>query len=490
MYKISSRGSRNRRLYFSVMKLNKRSYNSGMSKKILICKILVTIFCFVIVSGLILLLPSLDHDTTTQSSDEKRGELPVSTPKLTQIPVKATLKQPEEIRVLIKNQDHYYHDQITLMPTKEGTMNDKKLTPQERIIIDKNSDEFQEGVITVSSDSGILVSSVERAQGVPLYQGVLKLYQSDAGILLINELDLETYLQSVVPSEMPASYELEALKAQAVCARTYAYRNILDGALSEYHADVDDSISFQVYNNLEPQERSNRAIQETSGEVLICNGEPITAYFFSTSCGYTSTDEVWNSNEGQEYLKSIYMNEGEERSLETEEAFSSFISNNTEQNYEQNEKWYRWQVYLPIEYLNTRIQEMNESLGTFVSMEIKKRSKSGAVEELLITGSNQTLLLTNEYDIRELLAPGDNTIYTNDGEDTVLSGLLPSAYFISAADETQDHQVLGMQLNGGGYGHGVGLSQNGANNLAKSSKTYRDILNYFYQNIEITKLGA
>jgi stage II sporulation protein D len=276
---------------------------------------------------------------------------------------------------------------------------------------------------------------------------------------------------------------MEALKAQAVCARTYGYRYILDGALEDFHADVDDSVIYQVYNNIAPQETTDRAIAETKGEILTYNDEPITAYFFSTSCGYTSTDEVWNTEEGQAYLKSIYMNEDEvDRSMETEEAFAAFISSNTDVTYEQEEKWYRWRVTLPYAYLNERIAGGYPSLGTFVDMQIQKRGEGGAVEELLIRGSEDTLLLSSEYDIRAFFAPGDYTISTNDGEDSIMSGLLPSAYF------TYEPVADGITFIGGGYGHGVGLSQNGANNLAKNSKTYSEILDFFYQNVQITRL--
>ena len=80
---------------------------------------------------------------------------------------------------------------------------------------------------------------------------------------MINELYLEDYLKKVVPSEMPASYEKEALKTQAVCARTYAYRQIQGNTYGAYGADVDDSTSFQVYNNTQTNERTDQAVDET-----------------------------------------------------------------------------------------------------------------------------------------------------------------------------------------------------------------------------------
>ncbi len=103
---------------------------------------------------------------------------------------------------------------------------------------------------------------------------------------MVNELLLEEYLYAVVPSEMPASYPLEALKAQAVCARTYAYARILHAGLPEYGAHVDDSTSYQVYNNILENAQTTKAVRETKGELLYYGEELADTYYYSTSCGY------------------------------------------------------------------------------------------------------------------------------------------------------------------------------------------------------------
>ena len=98
---------------------------------------------------------------------------------------------------------------------------------------------------------------------------------------MINELLLEEYLYAVVPSEMPASYPLEALKAQAVCARTYAYARILHAGLPEYGAHVDDSTAFQVYNNILENAQTTKAVRETKGELLWYGQELADTYYYS-----------------------------------------------------------------------------------------------------------------------------------------------------------------------------------------------------------------
>ena len=115
-------------------------------------------------------------------------------------------------------------------------------------------------------------------------------------------MNLETYLYSVVPSEMPANYELEALKAQALCARSYAYNAVLHGSYSAYGAHMDDSTSFQVYGNHAENERTIQAVKETCGEVAKYEDNVIEAYYYSTSCGITSNASIWGQS--VPYLKS------------------------------------------------------------------------------------------------------------------------------------------------------------------------------------------
>ena len=91
---------------------------------------------------------------------------------------------------------------------------------------------------------------------------------------------------------MPATYEKEALKAQAVCARTYAWKQIQEQRLHELEADVDDTVNFQVYGNMEPQKAATEAVRETEGQILCQNGEAVEAYYFSTSAGVTRYGEA------------------------------------------------------------------------------------------------------------------------------------------------------------------------------------------------------
>ena len=199
----------------------------------------------------------------------------------------------DQIRVLILGDGFQsrYHERIEI--TCPGSV--RKVQGDSETMLDPGS------VVSVTSGDGtcsawrlilepqdgseLTVTSLNRAQGQPSYAGRLEILDTDDGLVLVNELELEDYLKKVIPSEMPSSYEKEALKAQAVCARTYAFMQRKSNTYSAYGAQIDDSTQFQVYNNVEPDEKTAQAVQETYGKMLYYDGNPITAYYFSTSCG-------------------------------------------------------------------------------------------------------------------------------------------------------------------------------------------------------------
>lgn len=124
-----------------------------------------------------------------------------------------------------------------------------------------------------------MLNSVSRNGNNPEYRGTIELGLNDGKIVVINELSLEQYLYAVVPSEMPSSYGIEALKVQAVCARSYAVSHMNNGALSAYGAQVNDSTDYQVYNVTPENENSISAVKATYGQVLMYNGEIANTYF-------------------------------------------------------------------------------------------------------------------------------------------------------------------------------------------------------------------
>jgi stage II sporulation protein D len=443
----------------------------------------------------------------------------------------------ENIRVLLLTsgfQDRY-HKKVELTVSGDFTISSKEsehtYQKGDIVTIEPGDPLLSEGRITVRTsdeDARIELLSVDRSDGYPKYRGSIEIAEGEGGLLVINELPLEEYLYAVIPSEMPTYYGLEALRVQAVCARSYAYKHLMANSLSGYGAHVDDSVSYQVYNNIAENEDSVLAVKDTYGKVIEYDGEVITAYYFSTSCGHTSeAASVWANNIDYPYLvgKLLYAGkegEGSDTSaaiadqyadLSSEESFRSFLEEEELTTYDSSFNWYRWKVTIKSKELKkviddnlmkrynanpelilTKTGEEDgvaiyesrpvDSIGDLVDISVLKRESSGIISELLMEGTKYTIKVRTEYNIRALLAPVYSTVIRQDESEVKNLGLLPSAFFVLDKKE-KDGVISSITLSGGGYGHGVGMSQNGVKALADSGQEYEAILSYFYEGTEL-----
>ncbi len=356
--------------------------------------------------------------------------------------------------------------------------------------------------------------SVERSQGHPRYRGTVEIVKTSEGLVVINEVLLEEYLYCVVPSEMPASYPLEALKSQAVCARTYAYKKMLNSGIPAYGAHVDDSTSFQVYNNIKENVETTKAVRETKGQLLYSNEALVDAYYYSTSCGFGTTAEIWKSGSpSPEYLqaKRIGTQDGDATLMKDEDVFSEYITNVYSNDYDSTEGWYRWSyevegldATLIASRLQTR-QKANKSLilkqnknDEYVIKEVEpfkkiyniscgERLDGGVLDALYIETDKGNYKVIGEYNIRYILNDGTAKVSKQDGSIADSPTLLPSAYFVLDVVKDKDC-VTGYAVTGGGYGHGVGMSQNGAKNMALAGKSSLEILTFFYEGSNVTSV--
>ncbi len=367
---------------------------------------------------------------------------------------------------------------------------------------------------------GIHISSISRGS-FRLYSGNLEVSLHTDKMIVVNDIDLESYLYKVVPSEMPAGYNAEALKAQAIAARTYAYRDIFYRGNESYGYVVDDSVQSQVYNNGNAHPNTTEAVNLTKGLVMMHGDDLVNAYYYATSSGLTgSAHEIWIDNNnitpsvipyliGQNHTTDENGNTipfdytSEANMLE----FFKRINVNT---YDNTIAQHRWRVTFSKEgltqtlninlnerYLSTPNLILTKQGSTFVSKPIsnigdvtnvyvEKRGTSGVVMELIIETTTNTYKIINQYNMRFLLRPqhANTSNYTrtatqNKYQESNQNSIMFSGFF--AIEESSGEFVF----YGGGNGHGVGMSQNGANTLGKSGKDYIFILNSYYSAIDL-----
>ena len=352
---------------------------------------------------------------------------------------------------------------------------------------------------------------------IPDYDGTLEFSAIKNGICIVNELNIEDYLKKVVPSEMPNSGGVESLKCQAVAARTYAISDTLAGRYSNLGFYVDDSTKSQVYNNSKPNDMSNTAITSTKGIIITYNDLPIDAKYFSTSCGTgVRYQDVWYNAEGvaenKPYLRTVNFISSINILPENEDAWLKFYKNTTYNTVDTKSPYFRWNVKLSSKALTNTLSKtllaldksnspflkiakngkelanLPSALGSLKDIQVVKRSRGGNVMSIKFV-----------FEHVDVTVSGDSTLSTtlklnseNTGESIVIERLnstsltnpttLPSKFF--SIEKSSD----GYIFYGGGYGHGVGMSQYGAMELSKLDWTYNKILEVYYKNAVLKQL--
>ena len=413
-----------------------------------------------------------------------------------------TTDKPEmdNIRILLMDNGFQtlFHDRIELSCDKMavleyGTGQNKKtqsVAAGEKVTFKTGDGRLDSGRVVfrpVDEDGMITVHSLERSQGIPIYPGHMEITEETDGLLILNEVELESYLKRVVPSEMPASYELEALKAQAICARTYAWRQIRNNTYSAYGAHVDDSTNFQVYNNTNTFEPTDQAVNETFGQVLAYQDVPVEAFYYSTSCGHGTDGTFWGGEaSATPYLRAVSIDEtGKAQNLSTNEAFETFIKEIDKGAYESEFAMYRWNVKTTSRILDEKIG----GVGRITGLAITERGPGGIAKTLKVVGTEGSKTFTGQSKVRSIL--GNTALVINRQDGSTISGWdsLPSGFIYIENEGTDEDQITAFTIYGGGYGHGVGMSQNGAQGMAKAGKDCMDILKFFYHGCEIIDIG-
>ena len=404
--------------------------------------------------------------------------------------------QADNIRVIIKTsgfRDIFFNEAVfcadsgMIVETGEESY---ETAPGETVVFNPDTEDFNEGRIKLIPKSGeIQFQSVNRGIGTPSYGGTIEVSLYDEGIVVVNEVGIEDYLKKVVPSEMPSGFNLEALKCQAVCARSYAYTELSNNYYSAYGAHIDDSIQFQVYNNSQRAESTDTAVDETAGQVLSYNGEVVKTYYYSTSCGSTTDVTLWgNTTENYPYFVAECVG-GVDRglTLTVESEFNTFIKGENEADYDYDCTLYRWSMEESVKEISEGFaRSTGKNVGNIKDIEVLERVNGGAAVKVKVTGDKGETVIDSESAIRA--AFGNANVDMNTKSGTTRYANLPSTFCVFEK-VTEGKKLTGFKITGGGYGHGIGMSQNAANKMAESM-TYAQILEFFYRGTTLTLISS
>lgn len=301
---------------------------------------------------------------------------------------------------------------------------------------------FNEEEIEASGNNENVQLQIDPKQNV-----IVTIYRSNTKT--IESYPLEEYVRGVVAAEMPVEFEQEALQAQAIAARTYIVKRIIEKSYTDVPegAMVTDTVSHQVFlseadlkkkwgfNYEEKIAKLNKAVNETSGQVITYNNRPIDALYFSTSNGFTENSEEYWMKEVQ-YLRSV------------------------ESSWDKESPKFNATKFVPYTEIETKLN---------VDASVLASSGQDWIKILSLTEGNRV----KELKIGEM----------------VLSGREAREYFdLNSSDFTWQIQGDGILFYTKGFGHGVGMSQYGANGMAEEGKTAEEIINHYYSNVEITNI--
>jgi len=323
-------------------------------------------------------------------------------------------------------------------------------------------------------------------EGIP-YRGVAEIWTNSAGTLAgINELPLEQYLYGVVPRELPPTvwHQLEAQKAQAIAARTFALSRIGHRAADGY--DLLPTTADQVYGGYGSEHPlSNQAVDATAGIVATHDGSLITTVYHSTSGGFTANNEdVWQSGPVA-YLRGVpdaergralekNPNPNVFRNASGGRSLRGFRGGDYEADWSQ---YHRWHFEWTADEISGVISEFaGTDVGAVHEINVLSRSESGRVYEIEFVTERGTFTEAKDrirWALQFINAAGNH------------SPLLSTLFLVEPILDDASGQVKGFQAWGGGWGHGIGMSQTGAAGMAERGRSFDEILKHYYTGIEL-----
>lgn len=401
-----------------------------------------------------------------------------------------TFYATDKLTVKEKNSDKIAAEAAPNVPLKVVMKNNLFEIYNDKKLIAK---ELQSPLVLSTTPTGLLgVYNLKRAGKQALYRGTFELVKpknKENMFLTNNVLNLETYLRGVVPNEMPVRFGLEALKAQAVAARNYTLR---PREIKYHEFDVCDSVACQVYFGANTEAPlATRAVNETRGLVAQYKDEIILALYSSTAGGYTEDYQnafLPNKPENHPYLKAKPDNDSIKPLNKDENALKFYKS--TPQTFDNESSYFRWKKEWTKDELEKVLKENlpqayksgyckpelknPEDFGTLEEIKVTKRGDSGKIVSMEIVTDKDKFIVEKELTIRRL--------FKKDGK------ALPSANVAFEQEFDENKNLTKITAYGGGYGHGVGMSQFGAGAMAKKGYTFDKILKHYYSDIAIATL--
>ena len=350
------------------------------------------------------------------------------------------------------------------------------------------------GPYTIICNDGLLgVRGLRRAGCNALYRGAIEIVKYNQNTFhIVNVIEVEDYLKGVVPNEMPVRFGLEALKAQSVAARNY----VLSPRTKAYKAfDVVDSVASQVYYGANSEKQlGNKAVQETEGIVALYDWDLILAQYSSTAGGYTESfayafsDPASRSfpSEDKPYLRAK-PDILSQTPLNTEEAAAAYYKSKPD-SFDVRSPYFRWTKNWTKDDLQKTLERTlaeqsttgfvhpqyykGEKLSDLVELKVLRRGDSGKIIEMEVVTKDKNYKIWKELVIRRLLV--------NQGK------ALPSANVVFEHVYDENGNLQTITAYGGGYGHGVGMSQYGAGFMGSEMyQSYDKILKHYYTGITL-----
>ncbi|NJK29990.1 MAG: SpoIID/LytB domain-containing protein [Acaryochloris sp. SU_5_25] len=416
---------------------------------------------------------------------------------LLNIPVE--IAQPQEWQVWAKR-DRYptAGDRLRLLNTlkqqgyKEAFLHRRLLKAQPQLSFAVGGYRYNRNIVSITSKKQEFQVSEER------HSGSLRFQPNTYGTYtLVNQVPTETYLRGVVPYEIGFNAPETAIQAQTIIARTYALRNLRRFQIDGYELCADTQC--QVYKGIATTNPVvDRAIQTTAGQVLTHKQELVDALYSSTTGGVTASfQEVWEG-EPRPYLiaKIDALPKGlwdlNKQSLANESNLKAFI--NLKQGFnEATWQTFRWKTETPIAQLNTHLRQfLRQSQHPFANFKsiqkltVVARSHGGRVQQLQVTTDLGTIDLVKDDILRAFEAPNSLLFYIEP-----LYAAPPTQSPSSPSSPTPQPQKIfkGYAFIGGGFGHGVGLSQTGSYHLSQQGWSAAEILKFYYPGTQVQLLS-